>query len=72
MKYEDALKYMDSRVIELQPILRDYAQDLRALGKTEEEIHLDMCFSLIHEGFRIRDMIPTPLTYGDVDDKLPE
>lgn len=44
------------RAKELEPTLRILAQDLRELGKSEEEISLELCFSLIHEGWRIRDM----------------
>jgi hypothetical protein len=65
MKYDDACKYMEIRVKELQPDFMKIAQDLRAIGVSDEQIHYEMCFSLMHEGFRIRDMISGSLEYGD-------
>ena len=71
MNYEKSCEYMMARARELEPELRLIAQDLRAIGNTEEEIALEICFSLLHEGWRIRDM-QSGIDFSVTSDKLPD
>ena len=56
MTYDQSCQYMMARAEELVPHVKAIIQDLQAMGKTEHEINVEVCFSLIHEGWRMREM----------------
>jgi uncharacterized protein (UPF0335 family) len=55
-KYEEDCERMYNRAIEVQDHIKLMFQDLKAMGYTEKEIGIEITFSLIHEGYRIRDL----------------
>lgn len=51
--YHDKLYARTVEIIN-QNQLQLFCQDLRAMGKTPREIDIEVFFSLIHEGYRMR------------------
>ncbi len=49
------------RAREIQPHLIELAHEFKSLGMTPEEINIELCFALLHEGYNLRDIIPNKI-----------
>ena len=52
--YEQMVNMLYARAEEVQENLHMLAQDLKASGMTDEQVAVELSFSMLHEGYRIR------------------
>ena len=53
---EEHYNMLYARAKEVQPNLKMLIQDFKATGMSDEEIELEIAFTLIHDGYRLRDI----------------
>ena len=54
------------RAKEIQPHLTHLSNTFKETGMTPEEINIELCFALIHEGYKMRDLL------GGIEIKIEE
>jgi hypothetical protein len=57
MNHDDLYIFLYQRVKEIQPHLQQLVIGYKKDGMTDEEINTEICFALIHEGYKIRDLM---------------
>ena len=57
MNNDDLHILLYQRVKEIQPHLNVLVHNLKEMGMNETEINTEICFALIHEGYKIRDLM---------------
>ena len=54
MNHNDLHLFLYERVKEIQPHLLMLVQNYKEMGMNEIEINKEICFALIHEGYKLR------------------
>jgi len=66
MNHDELHLLLYKRVKEIQPHLTFLVQIYKDEGMNSDEINTEICFALIHEGYKIRDLL------GGVEIKIEE
>lgn len=57
MNTEELHFFLYKRVKEIQPHLLLLVKNYKEMGMNSDEINTEICFAIMHEGYRIRDLI---------------